>query len=105
MGLQKTIDHLVDFETVDDSALERRLDSQELDLEGMSYLQRWWLQRMAYSARPLQEKMTLFWHGILTSSFRKTGRGLRRWIRTSSSAAAAWAGTMCCSSRYRGTRP
>ena len=75
MGLQKTIDHLVDFETVDDSALERRLDSQELDLEGMSYLQRWWLQRMAYSARPLQEKMTLFWHGILTSSFRKTGRG------------------------------
>ena len=66
MGLQKTIDHLVDFETVDDSALERRLDSQELDLEGMSYLQRWWLQRMAYSARPLQEKMTLFWHGILT---------------------------------------
>ena len=30
---------------------------------------------MAYSARPLQEKMTLFWHGILTSSFRKTGKG------------------------------
>ena len=75
MGLRKTIDHLVDFETVDDSALERRLEGQEFDLERLNHLQRWWLQRMTYSARPLQEKMTLFWHGILTSSFGKTGRG------------------------------
>ena len=75
MGLQKTIDHLVDFERVDDSAVETRLESQGLDLEVMSQLQRWWLQRMAYSSRPLQEKMTLFWHGVLTSSFRKTGKG------------------------------
>ena len=75
MGLHRTIDHLVDFETVDDSALERRLDFQDFDLERLNHLQRWWLQRMAYSARPLQEKMTLFWHGILTSSFRKTGKG------------------------------
>ena len=75
MGLQKTIDHLVDFETVDDSAVETRLESQGLDLEVMNQLQRWWLQRMAYSSRPLQEKMTLFWHGVLTSSFRKTGKG------------------------------
>jgi len=28
---------------------------------------------MAYTARPLQEKMTLFWHGILTSSNGKVG--------------------------------
>ena len=32
MGLPKAIDHLVDFETVDDSALERRLDAQDFDL-------------------------------------------------------------------------
>ena len=30
---------------------------------------------MAYSSRPLQEKMTLFWHGILTSSDYITGQG------------------------------
>ena len=75
MGLQATIDHLVDFDAVDDSALETRLASQELDLEKLNHLQRWWLQRMAFSARPLQEKMALFWHGILTSSYRKVGKG------------------------------
>lgn len=76
MGLQATIDRLVDFDAVDDSALESRLASQDLDLEGrLSHLQRWWLQRMAYTARPLQEKMTLFWHGLLTSSFEKAGKG------------------------------
>ena len=32
-----------------------------------------WLYFMATTQRPLEEKMTLFWHGILTSSFRKTG--------------------------------
>ena len=74
MGLQATIDHLVDFDAVDDSALETRLASQEFDLEKLNHLQRWWLQRMAFSARPLQEKMTLFWHGILTSSYRKVGK-------------------------------
>ena len=76
MGLQATIDHLVDFESVDDTALEARLAEQDLDLEGrLNHLQRWWLQRMAYTERPLQEKISLFWHGILTSSFKKTGDG------------------------------
>jgi uncharacterized protein (DUF1800 family) len=27
----------------------------------------WWVVRMANTKRPLQEKMTLFWHGLLTS--------------------------------------
>lgn len=34
-------------------------------------LRRWWLLRMRYTDRPLHEKMTLFWHGLLTSGFRK----------------------------------
>ncbi len=29
----------------------------------------WWLGRMATSPAPLQEKLTLFWHGYFTSSF------------------------------------
>ena len=76
MGLQAAIDHLVDFDAVDDGALETRLAAQELDLEqSLNHLRRWWLRRMAGTARPLQEKMTLFWHGILTSSFKIVGRG------------------------------
>ena len=34
-------------------------------------LQVWWLDRMVHTGRPLQEKMTLFWHGHLTSGLRK----------------------------------
>jgi uncharacterized protein (DUF1800 family) len=33
----------------------------------------WWLQRMVQTARPLEEKMTLFWHGLLTSGLDKAG--------------------------------
>ncbi|MBV9257562.1 MAG: DUF1800 domain-containing protein, partial [Ktedonobacteraceae bacterium] len=35
--------------------------------------QQWWLLRMAWTQRPLLEKMTLFWSGVFTSSFRKVG--------------------------------
>ena len=30
-------------------------------------LRSWWLDRMASTHRPLEEKMSLFWHGLLTS--------------------------------------
>ncbi len=36
-------------------------------------LQAWWLTRMVTTTNPLQEKMTLFWHGFLTSDYRKAG--------------------------------
>jgi uncharacterized protein (DUF1800 family) len=31
-------------------------------------VQAWWLARMAYGPHPLQEKLTLFWHGHFTTS-------------------------------------
>jgi uncharacterized protein (DUF1800 family) len=31
----------------------------------------WWLHRMLHTRRPLEEKMTLFWHGHLTSALRE----------------------------------
>jgi uncharacterized protein (DUF1800 family) len=34
-------------------------------------LQRWFLDRMIQSPAPLQEKMTLFWHGHFTSAYQK----------------------------------
>lgn len=32
-------------------------------------LRRWWLQRMVQSPRPLEEKLTLFWHGLFASQY------------------------------------
>jgi len=34
----------------------------------------WWVQRMIVTARPFEEKMTLFWHGHFTSGLREVKR-------------------------------
>jgi len=39
-------------------------------------LRTWWMTRMVTTPNPLQEKMTLFWHGLLTSDYRKAGNKL-----------------------------
>jgi uncharacterized protein (DUF1800 family) len=74
LGLSGTIDRLINYETVDNSALEQRLNGLNLDLTKLPDLQRWWMLRMIYSARPLEERMTYFWHGHLTSAISKVGR-------------------------------
>ncbi len=35
-------------------------------------LRAWWIDRMARSDRPLEEKMTLFWHGLFCSGVKET---------------------------------
>ncbi|MEA2683074.1 MAG: hypothetical protein QOK05_1402 [Chloroflexota bacterium] len=71
-GTAATADALLHPERIDDSALDRRLAADAFDLSRVPELQRWWLVRMTASRRPLLEKMTLFWHGLLTSSYHKT---------------------------------
>src|ERR671932_842899 len=66
LGLAHAVDRLIDYEQVDDD-VESRLNMISLDLKKLADMQRWWLLRMIYSKRPLQEKMTLFWHGLLVS--------------------------------------
>ena len=68
IGLEKTLDHLINYEAVDNSSLNKRLDDLKLKpSERQKDLRRWWILRMAYTNRPLEEKMVLFWHGLLTS--------------------------------------
>jgi uncharacterized protein (DUF1800 family) len=55
------------------SDLDAQLATLNLDLTVLADIQRWFLLRMIYSPRPLEEKMTLFWHGLLTSSAQKIG--------------------------------
>ncbi len=73
LGYQGAVDRLLNYQQVDDSALENRLKTLNIDLSKPVDQQRWWLLRMAGTQRPLLEKMTLFWHGVLVSSFRKVG--------------------------------
>jgi uncharacterized protein (DUF1800 family) len=73
LGYQGAVDRLLNYQQVDDSPMEQRLKAMNLDLTKVADQQRWWLLRMSWTQRPLLEKMTLFWSGVLTSSFRKVG--------------------------------
>jgi hypothetical protein len=53
---------------------ERRIQRQR-ELE----LKHWWLLRMANGPRPLQEKMTLFWHGHFATSEQKVRDAYLMW--------------------------
>lgn len=80
LGYQGAVELLLNYQQVDDSAMEQRLQALNLNLNSPLDQQRWWLLRMAWTQRPLLEKMTLFWSGVLTSSFRKVG-GSRAFYR------------------------
>lgn len=49
--------------------IQREMRQQEG--ERMLELRSWWLYRMRYSPHPLQEKLTLFWHGHFATSMEK----------------------------------
>src|ERR1051326_676451 len=44
-------------------------------------LRGWWLQRMAKGPRPLQEKLTLFWHGHFATSAQKVRDPYLMWLQ------------------------
>ncbi len=43
---------------------------ERLDRGQVSEMQKWWLKRMIETPRPLEERMTLFWHGHFATSYR-----------------------------------
>ena len=47
-----------------------RQQRQRRDRQQMGQIQRWWLARLIETPRPLEEKMTLFWHGHFATSYR-----------------------------------
>jgi uncharacterized protein (DUF1800 family) len=64
------------------SAEERRelqREEQRLQRERTQELRHWWLLRMAKGPRPLQEKMTLFWHGHFATSVQKVRDSYLMW--------------------------
>jgi uncharacterized protein (DUF1800 family) len=56
----------------DDATAEARkafqMQNNQNRRKNLIAMQTWWLQRMIATQAPLQEKMTLFWHGHFTSS-------------------------------------
>jgi uncharacterized protein (DUF1800 family) len=80
LGFNGAVDRLINYQQASDDDMENRLKVLNIDLSPPLNQQRWWLLRMSWTQRPLLEKMTLFWHGVLTSSFHKVG-GRRAYMR------------------------
>jgi uncharacterized protein (DUF1800 family) len=72
LGFSASVDRLLNPSSVADN-LDARLNAMTFDFSKAQEVVRWALLRMLYSQRPLEEKMTFFWHGVLTSSFSKIG--------------------------------
>jgi uncharacterized protein (DUF1800 family) len=49
---------------------EERQRRERSDRQQMAEVQKWWLKRMIETPRPLEEKLTLFWHGHFATNFR-----------------------------------
>jgi len=79
VGLKETVHRLIDFDKVDEqfpiSPLEFSFrEKDEPDLSTYRY-RLWWIMRMLATKRPLQERLTLFWHNHFAVSDAKVEDG------------------------------
>ncbi|MBI4658325.1 MAG: DUF1800 domain-containing protein [Verrucomicrobia bacterium] len=108
LGVETAVSRLVDYEEIPDStpapewakpdptrieraqkfrnaSAEQRREFQQMERrtqqEHLLELRQWWLQRMAKGPRPLQEKLTLFWHGHFATSFQKVRDAYLMWLQ------------------------
>ena len=70
-GLEGAVSSLVDYDSVDLSAYEAALAAKNYNLLSLRGITTWFLDRMAFSPRPLEEKMTYFWNLHWTSGISK----------------------------------
>ncbi len=77
LGREGAVDYLIHYEQIDDSAMEQALAAQNYlqppagQPLSLPAIQQWWLFRMLHTRRPLQEKMTLFWHDHFATAVSK----------------------------------
>lgn len=70
-GLEATVERLIHPEAVRNDLLEQRLEALPVKLDSLQGIVRWWLTRMIFTERPLEERMTLFLHDHFATSFAK----------------------------------
>jgi len=82
---EEAADRLVNYAAIDNSALNTRVEAAAFNLttpgrgldgqrpQLLRDMRRWWLTRMAYTSRPLEERITYIWHGLLTTQISQVG--------------------------------
>jgi uncharacterized protein (DUF1800 family) len=73
LGVEGAVDELLGYERVPDRLEEtfKQVSGSLLDISTLEDAQSWWLYRLLYTPRPLEEKMTLFWHGLFATGNQK----------------------------------
>src|SRR5579884_678240 len=84
LGFAGVVDRLLHPEQVDDSATDQQVAPLALSTDATDPTARkeienakfYWLNRMLYTQRPLQEKMTLFWHNHFATADSKVANAV-----------------------------
>lgn len=81
LGLAATTQRLLHPETVPDQLDEifKSIGGDYVDFDNLDSIKQWWLFRMAHTKRPLEEKMTLFWHNHFATANYKVDRPAWMW--------------------------
>ena len=72
-GYARTVDRLLDTKLAEPPVLAGADEASQEKPLNPGMLQQWWIDWMLASPTPFAERMTLFWHGHVTSDFRKVG--------------------------------
>ena len=83
LGVAGATDRLLHPEAVADPfpALLAEVAGDYVDFDDMGSAKKWWLYRMSHTPRPLEEKMTLFWHGHFATANYKVDHPRRMWAQ------------------------
>jgi len=60
---------------------EMQREQRQTQQQHLLELRGWWLERMVKGPRPLQEKLTLFWHGHFATSTQKVREAYFMWLQ------------------------
>ncbi|GAB4332506.1 MAG: DUF1800 domain-containing protein [Dehalococcoidia bacterium] len=84
LSREEAVSRLVDYDAIDNTALEQRLAAARYRIDSAATVRRdgvpWWLARMTYTARPLEERLTFLWHGMLTTQVSQIGGVRAHWM-------------------------
>lgn len=74
------VDRLLNYQAVDNKAMTQQLITLgKAKPADPAYIRAAWLVRMTYTARPLEEKMTLFWHNHFATGSSKVDDTVAMW--------------------------
>jgi len=66
---------------LEDKRREMQREQRQTQQQHLLELRGWWLERMVTGPRPLQEKLTLFWHGHFATSTQKVRDAYFMWLQ------------------------